>query len=111
MCFQLELKSSWHYSIGRGNFNVHRTLSSQEIEVEDVQLAIKLSDERTLGIDPGANIVHELSRETNHGDGRGLLDLINKDAVNIRYPTTVFSQRCYTLVPGSEAFENQEVSG
>jgi hypothetical protein len=75
-----------------------------------MQLAVKLSDERTLGMNPGTNIVHELSREVNHGEGRGLLELLNKDAVHIRYPQTGYSQRCYTLIPGSEAFETQEVA-
>jgi hypothetical protein len=74
-----------------------------------MQLAVKLSDERTLGMDPRANIVHDLSREVNHGEGRNLLELLNKDTVHIRYPANTFSQRCYTLVPGNEAFGEVDI--
>ncbi len=71
--------------------------------MEDMELAIKLSDERTLGSDPRQTLIKELSEEVNSGKGRELLQLLNKDAVLHRYPAT-YTQRSYSHIPGIEAY-------
>ena len=51
---------------------------TQEISMDDVDLSIKMSDERTLGVDPQQDRLKDASGEINSGRGRDLLQLINK---------------------------------
>ena len=76
----------------------------KEIELEDMQIAVKLSDERTLGLDPRQRIIHLIEGDVNTGEGRDLLKLINRDAVQNRYPPGAYSQRCYSYIPGVDAY-------
>ena len=65
---------------------------------------MKLSDERTLGLDPRQRIIHQIESDINTGESRDLLKLLNKDGLQHRYPPNAFSQRCYSYIPGIEAF-------
>ena len=69
-----------------------------------MQIAVKLSDERTLGLDPRQRIIHLIEGDVNTGEGRDLLKLINRDAVQNRYPPGAYSQRCYSYIPGGDAY-------
>lgn len=79
-------------------------LFAKEIELEDMQIAVKLSDERTLGLDPRQRIIHLIEGDVNTGEGRDLLKLINRDAVQNRYPPGAYSQRCFSYIPGVDAY-------
>lgn len=83
----------------------------KEIEVDDMQLAIKLSDERTVGLEPRQRIIHEIEKDVNEGEARDLLKLFYKDNVLHRYPPGMFNQRCYSYIPGGEAFPEGEGEG
>ena len=72
--------------------------------MEDMDLAIKMSDERTLGIDTSHTTLKDLSQEVNVGGD--LVHFINKSSVMIRYPAT-YTQRCYSYMPASEAFHHE----
>ena len=43
-----------------------------------MDLAIKMSDERTLGVDPRQDRLKDASNDINNGRGRELLQLMNK---------------------------------
>ena len=43
-----------------------------------MDLAIKMSDERTLGVDPQQDRLKDASADINNGRGRDLLQLMNK---------------------------------
>lgn len=74
---------------------------------DDMKLAIKLSD---------TNITNSLSFEESQKNlsiaqksvnSKDILHGLDKEAVLIRYPrhtSESFSQRCFTYVPGSEAY-------
>jgi hypothetical protein len=72
--------------------------------LEDIQIAVKLSDERTLGLDPRQRVIHLIEGDVNAGESRDLLKLLNRDSVLNRYPPGAYTQRCYSYVPGVEAF-------
>jgi hypothetical protein len=72
--------------------------------LEDIQIAVKLSDERTLGLDPRQRVIHLIEGDVNTGESRDLLKLLNRDSVLNRYPPEAYTQRCYSYVPGVEAF-------
>lgn len=75
-----------------------------DIVVEDVKLAVKLSDMRVTGVDPRIQIVNKVASQINSKD---LIELLNKDDVSIRYPKSLqdsLLERTYTFVPGSVAY-------
>lgn len=80
-------------------------ISLQEMELEDMQIAVKLSDERTLGLDPRQRVIQEIERDINNGETRDLLKLLNKESVLNRYPPGAYTQRCYSYIPGTDAFQ------
>jgi hypothetical protein len=76
----------------------------QEITAGDLQLAIKLSDARTIGADPRLNISSEVAATINSQD---LTQLLDRENVLIHHPKSLqdsLLQRTYTFVPGSECF-------
>ena len=72
--------------------------------MEDIQIAVRLSDERTLGLDPRQRVIHLIEGDVNTGESRDLLKLLNRESVLNRYPQGAYTQRCYSYVPGVEAF-------
>lgn len=75
----------------------------QEITVDDVRLALKLSDSRITGIDANVNAVEELKEEINKHSLESLLD---KAPISIRSLPLLGTQRPFTMIPGSEAYSN-----
>ena len=69
-----------------------------------MQIAVKLSDERTLGLDPRQRIIHQIESDVNTGETRDILNLLNKENVLNRYPPNAFSHRCFSYIPGIEAY-------
>ena len=69
-----------------------------------MQVAVKLSDERTLGLDPRQRIIHQIESDVNTGESRDILKLLNKENVLNRYPPNAFSHRCFSYIPGIEAY-------
>lgn len=69
-----------------------------------MQIAVKLSDEHTLGMDPRQRKIKLIVDDVNTGEGRDLMKLLNKEAVLNRYPPAAFPQRCYSFIPGVDAF-------
>lgn len=65
---------------------------------------MRLSDERTLGLDPRQRVIHLIEGDVNTGESRDLLKLLNRESVLNRYPIGAYTQRCYSYVPGVEAF-------
>lgn len=77
------------------------------MELEDMQIAVKLSDERTLGLDTRQRLIQEIEKDINTGENRDLLKLLNKESVLNRYPSGAYKQRCYSYVPGIDAFQEE----
>mmetsp|Transcript_31652 Transcript_31652/g.30169 ORF Transcript_31652/g.30169 Transcript_31652/m.30169 type:complete len:202 (+) Transcript_31652:182-787(+) len=78
-----------------------------EMELEDMQIAVKLSDERTLGLDPRQRLIQGIERDINTGENRDLLKLLNKESVLNRYPPGAYKQRCYSYIPGIDSFQEE----
>jgi hypothetical protein len=76
------------------------SLVPQEIEPEDVKLAVKLSDAHAVGFDAPESVQHAV-REQMHED---LTELADPHSVLHRYPQDMFMQRAYTYITGSEAY-------
>jgi hypothetical protein len=77
------------------------------MELEDMQIAVKLSDERTLGLDTRQRLIQEIEKDINTGENRDLLKLLNKENVLNRYPPGAYKQRCYSYIPGIDAFQEE----
>ena len=76
----------------------------QEIESDDVKLAVKLSEERPLGTSNSIRMTDSTHREINAQD---IMESIDKEVVLLRYPQSAcngLTQRTFTYVPGSEAY-------
>ncbi len=78
------------------------TFDVQEIGVEDLKLAVKLSDVRVTGVDPRDQIIKTVREKINRKD---LVALVDKDNASIRYPKNMLLQRNHTFVPGHEAYD------
>jgi len=69
-----------------------------------MDLAIKMSDERTLGVDPQQDRLKDASNDINNGRGRELLQLMNKVMMLyiVLFPITnsdPLSYFCFTHAP------------
>jgi hypothetical protein len=82
-------------------------LGLQDIEPEDVKLAVKLSDAHAVGFDAPESVQHAVQAEMQRED---LTMLADPSSVLHRYPQDMFMQRAYTFVTGSEAYP-QDMEG
>ncbi len=74
-----------------------------------MMLALKLSDPRAAGRPPRLRTIADTVRATNSQD---LLQMLDKEGVLLRYPKTTgdaLLHRCYTYVPGAEAYPENMV--
>ena len=70
-----------------------------EIAVNDITLSLKLSDMRVMGIDPKDTIINTVKDDINKQD---LIDLLDPESVQIRYPSKTLLQQTYNYVPSSD---------
>ena len=81
-----------------------------DIDNDDMDLAIKLSMHRRSGIAANTEIMNKFARTINSQD---LSELIDKERVLIKYPRKLHEsllQRSYTYIPGSQAYPDEFTS-
>jgi histone H3/H4 len=75
-----------------------------EITVDDINLALKLSDTRVMGVDPKDTAIDSLKDKINSQDMTFALDE-NQEFLTCRYPQNMFLEQTQTYAPGWEAHE------
>jgi len=78
-----------------------------DIDSDDMDLAIKLSMHRRSGIAANTELMNKFARTINSQD---LSEIIDKERVLIKYPRKLHEsllQRSYTYIPGSQAYPDE----
>lgn len=73
-----------------------------EITVEDINLALKLSDTRVMGVDPKDTIINNMKNEINKQD----MSPLDAKAAITRYPIGSLLEQTQTYMPAWEANKN-----
>lgn len=79
-----------------------------DIDIEDIRLAIRMSDSYVTGIDPRLQIINKVADSINQ---KSLESMLPKENVFIRYPPDLqdsLLQRTFTCVPGTQAYPTND---